>query len=224
MGGFMDIKIWYEILGLIGSLMVALSMTMSHIRTLRILNLVGCVLFVVYGILIHSLSVTLLNLFTGGVNIYFLVNLRIQTNRPEFFETLFKDPQSDEYIRRFVLFHAKDINKFFPSFNSDPETGTLAGTECCFILRQTLPVSLVAFRRGDGEEISIVLDYAIPAYRDFKNGRFFFDTAVSQIASPGTVFAAIGEVPAHSSYLRKLGFREIFDDEQGVHFRKEFKG
>jgi len=220
----MEIQIWYEVIGLVGSLMVALSMTMRHIKTLRIINLVGCLFFGTYGILIHSLSVTLLNLFTAGANIYFLVNLHIEEVKPQTFDILFKDPQIDEYIRRFVLFYAKDINKFFPAFDPDPENGTLIGTECCFILRQTVPVSLVAYKRGAGEEISVILDYAVPAYRDFKSGSFFFDSVVSQIASPGTVFSAVGEVPAHSAYLRKLGFKEIFEDEQGIHFRKELKG
>ncbi|MCL2834295.1 MAG: hypothetical protein FWD78_14075 [Treponema sp.] len=219
----MNIPIWYEIIGLIGSLMVALSMTMHHIKTLRILNLVGCLIFGTYGFLIHSLSVTLLNLFTAGANFYFLINLHVEESRPEFFETIFKNPQTDEYIRRFLLFYAKDIKKFFPSFDPDPGTGTLAGTECCFILRQTVPVSLVAYNRGAGGEITVILDYAVPAYRDFKSGNFFFETVASQIASPGTIFAATGQVPAHSAYLRKLGFKEIFEDEQGTHFRKELR-
>ena len=220
----MNIAILYESLGLVASLLVVLSMTMQHIKTLRIINLIGCLFFGVYGILIHSLSVTLLNLFTVGVNIVFLVNLHMESAKPESFEILFKDPHIDEYIRRFVLYYTKDIRRFFPSFDPDPEAGTLIGTECCLILRQTLPVSLVAFRRETSGEISVVLDYAIPAYRDLKNGNFFFETAVSQIASPGTVFAATGEVSAHASYLRKLGFKEIFKDEQGTHFRKELKG
>ena len=220
----MDTYIIYEIIGLIGSFMIALSMTMRHIKTLRILNLAGCLAFGLYGILIHSLSVTLLNLFTAGVNVYFLISLYLEKGSSEFFETLFKDPKTDEYIKRFIRFYEKDIKRFFPSFDSSPETGTLAGTECFFILRRTVPVSLVAFKRGADNEITVVFDYAVQAYRDFKNGKFFWDSFVKQIAKPGTVFSATGEVPYHSSYLRKLGFKEIFDDEQGKHFRKELKG
>ena len=214
----------FESIGLLGSLLVALSMTMHHIKNLRIVNLFGCLAFGVYGILIGSFSVIVLNLFTLGANVYHLSKYRISQMHPGAFDILFKDPGSDEYIRRFVLFYAKDIKRFFPSFDPDSETGTLIGTECCFILRETMPVSLVAFRRENNGEISVVLDYAIPSYRDFKNGKFFFETAVSQIAGAGTVFAAVGEVPVHVSYLRKMGFRKIFDDEKGVHFRKEIKG
>jgi len=220
----MSFNIWYEGIGLTASLLIALSMTMRHIRSLRIINLMGCIVFVAYGILIQSLSVTFLNVFTIAVNVIFLVNHRIEQARPEAFDVLFKNTGDDEYIRRFIFHHTKDIVHFFPSFDPDPETGTLAGTECCLILRQTLPVSLVSFRRTTGGEISVVLDYAVPAYRDYKNGKFFFEKAVSQIASPGTVFTAVGEVPAHVSYLKKLGFEAFQEDEKGQHFKKEFKG
>ena len=214
----------FESIGLLGSLLVALSMTMHHIKNLRIVNLFGCLAFGVYGILIGSFSVIVLNLFTLGANVYHLAKLNTDKTHSGAFDILFKDPAADEYIRRFVLFYARDIKRFFPSFDPDYETGTLIGTECCFILRETMPVSLVAFRREPGGEISVVLDYAIPQYRDLKNGKFFFGIAVSKIAAPGTVFAAVGEVPEHIAYLRRIGFREIFDDEKGKHFRKEWKG
>ena len=219
-----DYYILFECIGLAGSLMVALSMTMRNIKVLRILNLAGCLFFGTYGLLFQSLSVTLLNLFTAVINIVQLVNLRIDHTRDETFDVLFRDPMADEYIRRFVEYHARDICRFFPTFDPDPENGSLAGTECCFILRQTLPVSIVAFRRQNDDEISIVLDYAIPAYRDFRNGKFFFNRAISQISKPGTVFNALGEVPAHASYLHKLGFKEIFKDNTGSHFKKEYRG
>ena len=220
----MEMRILYECIGLTGSLLIALSMTMRHIKILRIVNLAGCVFFAAYGIMFGSLSVTLLNIFTVAVNIIFLINFHIENSRSQSFDVLFKDPQVDEYIRRFIIYHSRDIIRFFPTFDPDPETGTLSNTECCFILRQTLPVSLVAFRRESPDKITVVLDYAVPAYRDLKNGKFFFETAVSQIASPGTIFTATGEVPAHSSYLKKLGFTEIAEDGKGKHFSKEFKG
>jgi hypothetical protein len=172
---------------------------------------------------IQSLSVTLLNLCTGCVNVAFLIKFRIERTNSEAFDMLFKDPQTDEYIKRFILYHAKDIKRFFPSFNPDPETGSLVGTECCLILRETLPVSLVSFRKEE-KGITVILDYAIPAYRDFKNGKFFFETAASKIARSGSVFAAVAEVPSHASYLRKLGFMETSKDETGIHFQKELKG
>jgi hypothetical protein len=216
----MNWSLFIEWFGVFASILVAVSITMKNIKWLRIMNLIGSFAFAAYGICIRSLPVILLNTFTVGANIYYLLKLRKDARRPETFDILFVDPVSDDYVRRFVLFHREDISRFFPSFDSNPETGTLAGTECCFILRETLPVSLVAFRRGPGEEISILLDYAIPAYRDFKNAKFFFETVSSRIAVPGAVFCAAGEVPAHRNYLRHMGFVETGRTDRAVLFQK----
>jgi hypothetical protein len=194
---------------------------MKNIKWLRILNLIGSFAFAAYGISIHSLPVILLNVFTVGVNIYYLYKLTKDSRKPETFEILFVDPLADSYVRRFILFYREDIARFFPSFDPNPETGTLAGTECCFILRETLPVSLIAFRRFPGEEIAILLDYAVPAYRDLKNARFFFETVSSRIAVPGAVFSAAGEVPAHAGYLRRLGFTETGKTDGAILFQKK---
>jgi hypothetical protein len=217
----MNWSLFIEWFGIFASILVAVSITMRNIKWLRILNLTGSLTFAVYGICIYSWPVMLLNVFTVGINIYYLFKLKRDSQKPETFEALFVDPTSDSYVRRFILFYGEDISRFFPSFDPNPETGTLAGAECCFILRETLPVSLVAFRRGPGEEIAILLDYAIPLYRDFKSARFFFETVSSRIAIPGAVFITAGEVPAHVHYLRRMGFSETGKTDKAVLFQKE---
>jgi hypothetical protein len=210
----------FEFIGIAASLLICASLCMTHIRSLRIVNLIGSLIFVAYGILIHSLSLTITNAFSACVNIFYLLKMRNETGRADLFDILFVNPKEDELVRRFVLFHNDDIVKFFPNFKSDPETGSLKDTECCFILRETLPVSLVAYKRAEDDEIDVILDYAIPAYRDLKNAKFFFENIVNRIASPGTVFLALGEVPQHVGYLKKIGFTETGKDEKGVHFRR----
>jgi hypothetical protein len=200
------------------SLTVAISLTMQNIKRLRIVNLAGSIAFAVYGAGIHSISVLLLNLFTIGVNIFFLRRL---AKTPEHFEAVRVENDTDIYVRRFINFHLEDICRFFPSFNPDPENGTLAGADCYFILRGTLPVSLTAFRKGPDSEIAILLDYAVPAYRDYKNAKFFFETAAKEFASPGDEFIAQAEVPAHRAYLKRLGFEESKQSGGTVLFRKQ---
>jgi hypothetical protein len=206
-----------EAAGIFASVVVAASIAIRSIKWLRIVNLAGSVLFAVYGVLIFSVPIMIINVFTIIVNIYYLVPLISQ--RPVSYDVLFTDVANDEYIRYFLRFHADDIKHFFPSFDPDPDSGTIAGVECCFTLRETLPVAFVAFRRGEGE-VAILLDYAIPAYRDLKNGVFFCESVCYRIAEPGTVFTARGEVPAHCAYLRKLGFEEAGSDGSVLLFRK----
>lgn len=50
-----------EILGIIASIVVLISFTQSKPSRIRIINTVGCVLFVIYGILINSISIWFLN-------------------------------------------------------------------------------------------------------------------------------------------------------------------
>lgn len=51
----------YEIIGLAATSLVLLSFLMKKIETVRIVNIIGAVFFVVYGILINSLSTWIMN-------------------------------------------------------------------------------------------------------------------------------------------------------------------
>ncbi|MDR0390200.1 MAG: YgjV family protein [Spirochaetaceae bacterium] len=216
----LNMRVFLEWFGIAASLLVALSLTMQNIKRLRIFNLIGSIAFALYGIGIHSASVVILNIFTIAVNIYYLIRLSHADKRSGIFEVSRVDPVTDVYVRRFINFHLQDICRFFPSFNPDLETGTLAGADCYFILRETLPVSLIAFRRGPDSETAILLDYAVPAFRDNENAKFFFESAIKELASDGDVFVARAEVPAHRAYLKRLGFEEVENTDNGVLFTK----
>ena len=209
-----------ELAGYLASVLVSASLCMKHIKGLRIVNLIGSVIFIGYGFLIRSVPVMLLNGFTIVVNVYYLLQMKNETARADFFDVLFVDSIEDDLLQRFVRFHGEDMCRFNPTFDPDLKTGTLVGAECCFILRETMPVSLVAYTRGEDEEITIVMDYVIPAFRDFKNAQFFFSNVVNRIASPGSVFLAKGEVKAHSDYLRRIGFVETGREGKVIYFRK----
>jgi uncharacterized protein with PQ loop repeat len=66
-----------EIIGYLASLIVLVSFLMKDIRTLRMVNMTGCLLFVVYGILLDwkwPIIVTNLAIFT--INAYYLIASR----------------------------------------------------------------------------------------------------------------------------------------------------
>ncbi|MGC9422661.1 MULTISPECIES: YgjV family protein [Vibrio] len=65
-----------EIMGYAASIMVAISLTMKDIVKLRILNFIGCALFVVYGLMIDAWPVVATNAFIACVNVYFLVKMQ----------------------------------------------------------------------------------------------------------------------------------------------------
>lgn len=68
----MDTINFYEVLGYLASVLVALSLTMRSVFKLRLINLAGAILFTAYGLVIGALPVAALNFFIALVNIYYL--------------------------------------------------------------------------------------------------------------------------------------------------------
>jgi hypothetical protein len=62
-----------EWIGYLASLVLMISFLMKNINTLRIINSIGAMLFVIYGILlVTSWPIIITNTFILGVNIYYL--------------------------------------------------------------------------------------------------------------------------------------------------------
>jgi hypothetical protein len=63
-----------EYIGYLASIVIMISFLMKKIITLRIINLIGGILFIVYGILLSmSIPIIVTNSFVVGVNFYYLV-------------------------------------------------------------------------------------------------------------------------------------------------------
>lgn len=69
-----------ELIGIIATVFIVVAFSMDGEKKIRILDLVGAVLFVIYGLLIKSFSTCLLNLILVGVQIYKLVKLQETIN------------------------------------------------------------------------------------------------------------------------------------------------
>jgi uncharacterized protein with PQ loop repeat len=62
-----------ELVGYLASLVLMISFLMKNINTLRIINSLGCSLFVVYGFMLAtSWPIIISNTFILGVNIFYL--------------------------------------------------------------------------------------------------------------------------------------------------------
>ncbi len=71
----MLISNWMEWIGYAASFMVALSLLMTDVIKLRLLNTVGCLLFVIYGFLVGAYPVAVANLAIILINLYHLYKL-----------------------------------------------------------------------------------------------------------------------------------------------------
>lgn len=69
-----------EIIGIIASVMIAISFFMNGEKHIRAVNMVGSVIFVVYGILIGSISVAFLNTVSIIVNTVKIYNINKEDN------------------------------------------------------------------------------------------------------------------------------------------------
>ncbi|RAR75695.1 uroporphyrinogen decarboxylase [Flavobacterium aciduliphilum] len=63
-----------EWVGYLASLVLMISFLMKNIITLRIINSIGAIIFVIYGFMLDvSWPIVITNLFILGVNVYYLV-------------------------------------------------------------------------------------------------------------------------------------------------------
>lgn len=190
---------WKEGIGYAGSVLVLISLTLSSIVRLRLVNMLGGALFAVYGGLLGAWPVLILNSLTASINLVYLIRMSRTSSA---FELLEIQRADNRYLRRFLEFHGEDIARFFPGF--DP--AVLEGAEIVFILRDMLPVGLVV-TRAEGEERVVEIDYVVPSDRDFRCGEFYFRERGALAATAGARrFVARADTEPHARYLRRMGF------------------
>ena len=61
-----------ELIGITGTLFILLSFIKTGERRIRRLNLIGSIIYVIYGVLINSFSTTVLNIIMIFIHIYYL--------------------------------------------------------------------------------------------------------------------------------------------------------
>ncbi|AXJ02471.1 inner membrane protein [Cyclonatronum proteinivorum] len=202
----MDSVFVYELIGYVASVLVAVSLMMSRIVPLRIVNMIGAATFAVYGYLIGSWPVAGMNAFIVLINVYYLTQIYRSS---EFFRILPID-KPDAYLSAFLKFYQEDIATFYPDFKDEAE----ASDHGYFVLRNMAPAGLILGRVENGC-FHVSLDYATPQYRDFKvaahlwreNRQHFTDEGITEIRSRT-------RDPHYAAYLRKIGFEPLPGEEQ----------
>ena len=128
--------------------------------------------------------------------------------KKELFETL-EIKKDNRYLVRFLEFHDNEIQKFFPGFTYKPEMNTVS----FFVLRNTKIAGVFLAHHSGYSTLKVGLDYVAPEYRDYKNGKFIYNSlrkdfikgGYNKIVSPGLSFR-------HARYLKKLGFEKDKND------------
>jgi len=188
-----------EIVGYIASVLVAVSLTMSSLLRLRVVNLVGSSVFAIYGYLIGATPVFLVNAFIACVNVWYLLRF---FNTKEFLRLL-EVKWDSEYVRHFIAMNLEDIRRYAPEFKGAAHEGDVV----FLVLRDVAPAGLFIGRIHPAGCLAIELDYVLPQYRDFKVGRFLFHEQAKYFRARGIHrMEATAAVPKHAGYLRRMGF------------------
>lgn len=191
---------WLEILGFVASAVVAVSLMMSNVFWLRIINGIGGLIFTVYGVLIGSAPVAVMNGFVVLIDLYYLS----QSFGSDYFKVL-EVESSGYYLKKFLSFYAKEITKFMPEF-----TGKIADdANVFFILRNMVPAGLLVTREHEDGKLWVEMDFVIPAYRDSKVGKYVYahQEEIFDASKYKAVYCEAVE-KKHQQYLKRMGFVE----------------
>ncbi len=62
-----------EYVGYLASLLLMISFSLKNVKLLRLVNSVGCVVFVIYGIMLGAWPIVITNGFIATINIFYLI-------------------------------------------------------------------------------------------------------------------------------------------------------
>ena len=200
----MEAQFWLEMVGYAGSVLVAISLMMKSLLRLRVINLIGALVFVVYGLLIGAYPVALLNGLIAGIDVYYLVQMLRQKD----YFTLLEVSHDSAYLEHFVGFYKDEIAEIFPGFDYRPKPEQVS----LFVLRNMVPAGSLVIE-PEGEQARVILDYVIPGYRDFGVAKFLFEDYAACFSRRGIRrLVSVAGRPQHEKYLKRMGF-EIRDGE-----------
>ena len=183
-----------EAIGYAGSLLILVSMLMTSVYKLRIINTLGSLIFTAYALLIRSYPTAFMNFCLVLINLHFLWKM---THTDRDFD-LVKTGTDDAFLQYLIDSHREDIRACFPGIPLDFSDATDAYIICC----KGLPVGVTLGEEQDGV-LNLALDYTIPEYRDFSVGRFL----AAELKEQGIRKLCYGgPVENHLPYLQKLGY------------------
>ena len=199
-----NINIW-ELIGYIGSIVIAVSLTMTSIVKLRWINFIGALVFTIYAIAIGVYPVALLNGYITLIDVYFLIKIYTSNH----FFTIQKVRLGDEYLQQFLNFYKTDIAKYFPKFS-------IIENQNCFVFlayRNMDVASVFVGRKMDENVMDILLDYAPPKYRDCKTGNYLFNKQNAIFTEIGVTKLYVKAVlKPQINYYQKVGFEKKGDN------------
>jgi hypothetical protein len=189
-----------DLLGWVGSALLVFSLLQARVLRLRVLNLIACVLLIVFNGLIEVWPMVAMNIALAVINLWFIRKLLAERGDEAAYEVL-EVAGGDTYLRHFLRIHAADIATFFPLF----EPGAEPESRSAYLVQHgNETAGVVVISDVGGGTAQVELDYVTPRFRDFTPGEFvyrrsglFTDRGFHRIVTPPGMVGA---------YYERLGF------------------
>lgn len=191
---------WLDIFGWGGSALLVFSLLQARVLRFRTLNLLACVILLVFNALVEVWPMVGMNVVLAVINLWFIIKLLGEQHDEAVFNVIEVGPR-DEYLRHLLRIHGADILRFQPDFMWDPNH---EHAHAFIVMRgdETVGVVLVD---ADGDVARVQLDYVTPRYRDFSPGEFVWrrsgllrNHGFRRVVTPPRMIGA---------YYDRLGFR-----------------
>ncbi|MBE6039429.1 MAG: YgjV family protein [Clostridiales bacterium] len=186
-----------EIIGYIGSALVVVSMLMSSILRLRIINTFGSIISCCYALIVGAMPLALMNACLIIINLYNLYKLT-KSKKPYDMAVCSTD---DSLVRYFLDYNRDDILSFFPGFDIEKAKDDDVYAVMC----EGDTVGMLLGRR-EGKILDIDLDYSKAAYRDLSVAKYLYsrlpESGINRVRFRGVLS------DSHKEYLQKMGYTE----------------
>lgn len=184
-----------EAAGYLGSTLVVVSMLMSSVVKLRVINTIGSCISASYALIIHSYPLALMNICLIVINCYNLVKLLKSEQQYD----LIPAKIDDAFLAYFIAHYKQDIQNFFRETDAALSASNTVYMVCC----GANPAGLLLGTMSEKGVLDIAVDYTTPAYRDCSVGKYLYSKLTEQGIRKLTYS---GSSPKHVEYLQKMGF------------------
>jgi hypothetical protein len=187
-----------QLVGYFSTLLILISFLMTSVLKLRLVNLIGSAIFVVFAFLTKSYPTAIMNVGLCIINIYFIIRLL----RYKRLTTVLPIERDNAYLHEFLRFYKDDILKYFPKLDAEKQDAE----EAWFVYYDMDPVGLLLGKKGENGVLDVQMDYSIPKYRDSSVGRCFHSYLLKDKGFKTLEVRSATE--KHAKYLKKVGFTE----------------
>lgn len=193
---------WLDLLGWAGSALLVISLLQARVLRFRVLNLVACVILIVFNAVLGIWPMVAMNIVLSAINLWFIARL-LREQHDESVFTVLETRSDDTYLQHVMHVHAADIARFQPDFDR-ATIGAAPGTATYIVLRADETVGVVVIDVRDATA-HVLLDYVTPRYRDFSPGEFVWRRS-GLLAAKG-VRRVVTSPTMVGAYYERLGFR-----------------